>query len=49
VLKALEYYHTNKVNFMLEKALKHKDPVVAAKAKEYMESLAKGTGDETKR
>lgn len=48
VLKALEYYYANKVQFMLEKALKHKDPVVAAKAKEYLESLAKGTGNETK-
>lgn len=48
VLKALEYYYQNKVQFMLEKALKHKDPVVAAKAKEYIESLAKGADDETK-
>ena len=48
VLKALEYYNANKVNFMLEKALKHKDPVISAKAKEYLESLTKGAGDETK-
>jgi len=48
VLKALEYYHANKVNFILEKALKHKDPVISAKAKEYLESLTKGAGDETK-
>lgn len=41
VLKALEYYHANKVQFMLEKALKHKDPAVAAKAKEYLDSLIK--------
>lgn len=39
VLKSLEYYHTNKVSFMLEKALKHKDPVIAAKVKEYLEKL----------
>jgi hypothetical protein len=36
VLKALAYYSQNKVRFMLEKALSHKDPVVAAKAKEYL-------------
>ena len=48
VLKALEYYYQNKVKFMLEKALNHKDPVIAAKAKEYLESLSKVTGDETK-
>ncbi len=48
VLKALGYYHANKVKFMLEKALKHKDPVIAAKAKGYLESLAKGTGHDTK-
>lgn len=43
VMKALEYYHTNKVGFMVEKALTHKDPKVAAKAKEYLEDL-KNTG-----
>jgi len=48
VLKALAYYHANKVNFMLEKALKHKDPVISAKAKEYLESLIIGKGYETK-
>jgi len=48
VLKALEYYHANKVNFMLEKALKHKNSVIAVKAKEYLESLTKGAGDEPK-
>ena len=42
VLKALAYYHDNKVDFMLEKALAHKDPVVAARAKEYLEDLKKG-------
>jgi len=36
VLKALEYYHEHKVNFMLEKALKHKDEVIGAKAREYL-------------
>lgn len=46
-LKALEYYHANKVRFMLEKALKHKDPVIAAKAKEYLESPVKGEKNET--
>jgi len=44
VLKALAYYHVNKVKFMLEKALTHKDPIIAAKAKEYLDSLAKGPG-----
>ena len=48
VLKALEYYHANKVNFMLEKSLKHKNPAIAVKAKEYLESLTKGASDETK-
>lgn len=44
VLKALAYYHEHKVNFMLEKSLKHKDPVIAAKAKEYLENLGKEAG-----
>jgi hypothetical protein len=46
VLKALAYYSQNKVRFMLEKALSHKDPVVAAKAKEYLEELTKGEKNE---
>lgn len=41
VLKALAYYHEHKVNFMLEKALKHKDPIIAAKAKEYLGRLGR--------
>lgn len=45
VLKALEYYHKHNVRFMLEKALKHKDAAVAAKAKEYLERLGKDKGD----
>lgn len=48
VLTALEYYHANKVYFMLEKALKHKDPVIAAKAKEYLADLNKGGGNGTR-
>lgn len=36
ILKALDYYHKYNVRFMLEKALKHKDPVVAGKAVEYL-------------
>lgn len=48
VLKALAYYHTNKVQFMLEKALKHKDPVLAAKAKEYLDMLSKSKENEKK-
>lgn len=47
VLKALLYYHGNKVEFMLKKALVHKNPVVAAKAKEYLEDLKKGENHET--
>ncbi|HBB66568.1 MAG TPA: hypothetical protein DCZ93_04580 [Elusimicrobia bacterium] len=47
VLKALEYYQKNKVQFMLEKALAHKDPIVAEKAKEYLENLKKGETNET--
>lgn len=47
VLKALSYYHECKVDFMLEKALAHKDPVVVAKAKEYLEDLKKGEKNET--
>lgn len=52
VLKALAYYHGHKVNFMLEKALKHRDPVVAAKAKEYLGNQVKEkapTGDESRK
>lgn len=41
VMKALAYYHKQKVRFMLEKALGHKDPKVAAKAKKYLDSLGK--------
>lgn len=37
VLKSLDYYHQHNVTFMLEKATEHKDPVVAAKAKEYLQ------------
>jgi hypothetical protein len=47
VLKALGYYHQNKVQFMLEKALKHKDPIVAAKAREYLEDLKKDEKNES--
>lgn len=47
VLKSLDYYFTHKVQFMLEKALSHKDPVVAAKAREYLGNLAKGETNET--
>ncbi len=46
VMKALDYYHANKVGFMLEKALSHKDPKVAGKAKEYLEDLKKGEKNE---
>lgn len=52
VLKALNYYYTHNVLFMLEKALKHKDPVIASKAKEYLDNLVKtkeAAGHETKK
>lgn len=39
VLKSLTYYHKYKVKFMLEKALNHNHPVVAKKAKEYIDRL----------
>ena len=39
VLKALDYYYQNKVQFMLEKALAHKDKAVQAKASEYLKKL----------
>ena len=39
VLKALDYYYQNKVKFMLEKALAHKDKAVRAKASEYLKKL----------
>lgn len=42
VLKSLVYYHKHNVRFMLEKALNHKDPVIAAKAKEYLANPIKG-------
>ncbi|OGR52159.1 MAG: hypothetical protein A2049_12695 [Elusimicrobia bacterium GWA2_62_23] len=38
VLKALEYYQKHKVKFMLENALKHKDPAIVEKAKHYLEN-----------
>lgn len=38
VLKALEYYKTNKVKFMLEKAANDKRPAIAKKAKEYLDN-----------
>lgn len=38
VLKALQYYNDNKVKFMVEKAAKDKRPVVAKKAKEYLDN-----------
>lgn len=41
VLKALAYYHKHKVRFMLEKALSHKNPVIAVKAKQYLGTLPK--------
>lgn len=41
VLKALEYYYNNKVRFILEKALKRNDQVIATKAKEYLNTLGK--------
>jgi len=40
VLKALDYYFQNKVRFMLEKAVSHKDPVVAKKARELVDKLS---------
>lgn len=52
VLKALEYYHKHDVRFMLEKALKHKDSVIAAKAREYLDAPVKEkepTGDGNKK
>lgn len=50
VLKALAYYHKHNVGFMLEKASKHKDSVIAAKAKEYLQNPVKEVaGDETKK
>lgn len=36
VIKALAYYNRNKVKFMIDKAVKHNNPVVAKKAKEYL-------------
>jgi len=41
VLKALDYYNTNKVKFMVEKAAKHKSPVVAKKARAYLDNWYK--------
>lgn len=40
VLKALDYYFQNKVQFMLEKAVSHKDPVVVKKARELVDKLS---------
>jgi hypothetical protein len=46
VLKALDYYYQNNVRFMLEKASGFKDPVIAAKAKEYLKKMDKDKGNE---
>ncbi|OGR63472.1 MAG: hypothetical protein A2X34_01420 [Elusimicrobia bacterium GWC2_51_8] len=46
VLKALEYYYKHRVKFMLEKALKHKNPVISKKAKDYLEKLVKDLKNE---
>lgn len=46
VLKALNYYHSHKVKFMLEKALNHKNRVVAKKAKGYLKQLERDKRDE---
>jgi len=48
VLKALDYYYTNKVKFMIEKAVKHKNPVVAKKAKEYLDNWEAKPAEEKK-
>jgi len=47
VLKSLGYYFKHKVRFMLEKALSHKDPAIAATSREYLEKLGKGEKNET--
>lgn len=47
VLRSLGYYFAHRVQFMLEKALNHKDAVIVAKAKEYLEKLWKGEKNET--
>lgn len=38
VLKALAYYNSNRVRFMLEKAAKDKRPAISKKAKEYLDN-----------
>jgi hypothetical protein len=38
VVKALAYYKTHKVKFMIEKAAKDKRPAIAKKAKEYLDN-----------
>lgn len=40
VLKALAYYSKHKVKFMVEKAAKDKRPIIAKKAKEYLDNWA---------
>jgi len=46
VLKALDYYSKNRVKFMLEKAAAHKNPVVAKKAKEYLDNWDKPVAED---
>lgn len=48
VLKALKYYNQHNVKFMIEKAVKHKNPVVAKKAKEYLENWESRPAEEMK-
>jgi len=38
VLGALEYYNKHKVKFMIKKAANHRNPVIAKKAKEYLDN-----------
>jgi len=46
VLRALDYYSKNRVKFMLEKAAAHKNPVVAKKAKEYLDNWDKPVAED---
>ena len=48
VLKALDYYYQNKVKFMVDKAAKHKNPVIVDKAKEYLKSWDAQSSESTK-
>lgn len=48
VFGALEYYRKNEVKFMIKKAARHKNPVIAKKAQEYLDNWDKPVVEDKK-